>query len=384
MIRLKKVTILALHLGYGGIEKCISMLANALCETNQVEIISTYQLYEKPAFSLNSAIKVQYLLTEKPNREEFLSALKHFQILKVYQEGKKAITILKKKRKKMIEAIQNCNSDVIISTRDLHNKWLGKYGKRNIFKIGWEHNHPHGNKKYAKKVIQSVQNLDAFVVVSKSLHAFYKPRVKCPCIYIPNAIASIPKEQSKQTEKRIISVGRLSFEKGFRDLIDVFARIHEKQPDWQLEIIGDGIEKSNLERQIQHYNLEKYITLHGYQKKEYIDALLHQSSVYVMTSYTESFGIVLLEAFSHGLPCVAFSRAEGACELIDNNWDGYLVSSQEQMVKRILELINNQNRRIIMGNNGYKKVQKYQMEEIKKEWISLLERDTYEKDTMDF
>lgn len=375
---MKKVTILALHLGYGGIERCISMLANSLSENYQVEIISTYKLYEEPVFPLDNAVEVRYLLPKmKPNKQEFLSALKSFHLIKTYQEYKKARTILKLKKSKMVEAIQNCNSDIIISTRDIHNEWLGKYGKKEIYKIGWEHNHPHGNQKYAKKIIKSVQNLDAFVVVSPELKEFYESKIKCPCIHIPNAIEDIPKEKSKRTEKHIVSIGRLSLEKGYLDLIDVFSLVHKKHSDWSLDIIGDGVERAAIESKISQNGLEEKVTLHGFQDKEYINQVLQQSSIYVMASHTESFGIVLLEAFSYALPCIAFDSAEGANLLISNNWDGYLISNRnkEQMAKRICELIKNQNRRIIMGDNGRKKAETYQMKEIKKEWNSLLEKD---------
>ena len=377
-MHVKKITILALHLGYGGIEKCISTLANSLSKNYHVEIISTYKLYEEPAFPLNGAIQVQYLLpTLKPNKIEFLTALKTGHIIKAYQELKIALKILKLKKKKMIETIQSCESDAIISTRDIHNIWLGKYGKKEAYKIGWEHNHPQGNKKYIKKIVNSVKKLDAFVVVSKELYVLYKKYTKCPCFYIPNALEELPQNKANRMEKRLVSIGRLSSEKGYQDLIDVFALVHKKQPDWHLEIIGDGIERKAIEKKIQDYNLSNHVILHGFQNKKYINKILEQSSIYLMTSHRESFGIVLLEAFSYGLPCIAFDRAQGARELISDNWDGYLIENhdKEQMTKRICDLIKNQNRRIIMGDNGYKKAQKYQIDEIEKEWISLLEKE---------
>ena len=376
---MKKVTILALHLGFGGIEKCISMLANTLCTDYQVKIISTYELEEQPAFFLDKKIEIEYLLPNtRPNRQELLTAIKSFHIIQAFQEYRKARTILKLRKKTMVEAIQSCDSDIIISTRDIHNEWLGKYGKKSAYKIGWEHNHPHGNQKYMKKVIKSVRQLDAFVLVSPEIKEIYESKVACPCFYIPNAIDNFKNEISKRTNKRIVSIGRLSTEKGYSDLIDVFDMVHKLYPDWHLDIVGDGAERSHLEQKINHYHLQEDITLHGFQKKEYIDHLLKDSSIYVMSSFTESFGIVLLEAFSHGLPCIAFDSAEGAQLLINDNWDGYLVKNRDfkQMAKRICELIQNENRRIIMGDNGMKKAKKYQIKEVKKDWISLLEKET--------
>lgn len=394
---MKKITILALHLGYGGIEKCITMLANSLCKKYQVEIISTYHLEDSCEKDLNSQIQIRYLLSGnlakkvesyKINflhfhwiqlwKELYRDYLKKGKILGLFKDTWASIQNVRQCKIKMIEAIQACDSDIIISTRHSHNEWLGKYATKDVYKIGWEHNHPHGNQKYAKKVIESVKNLDAFVLVSLELKEFYENKVACKCIYIPNAIDDIPSETSNQTEKRIVSVGRLSSEKGYMDLIDVFDLVHKAYPDWHFDIVGDGAERSALEQKIARYYLQEDITLHGFQDKKYINELLLNSSIYVMGSYTESFGIVLLEAFSYGLPCVAFSSAEGANLLISDNWDGYLIKdrNKEQMAKRICELIQNQNRRIIMGNNGRKKADKYQMKEIIKQWLSLIEKDS--------
>ena len=73
---MKKITIFALHLGYGGVEKCITNLANLLCNDYNVEIISTYKLNEKPAFNISDKVKVVYLIDKyKPNREEWKNSL---------------------------------------------------------------------------------------------------------------------------------------------------------------------------------------------------------------------------------------------------------------------------------------------------------------------
>lgn len=375
---MKKITILALHLGYGGIEKCISCLVNSLSDQYEIEIISTYKLYDKPQFPINKNIKINYLIKDlKPNASEFKDALKHLRIISAIKEAKKAITILKLKKKLMIETIENCDSDIIISTRDIHNLWLSKYGKEGILKIGWEHNHHHGNKKYIKKIIKSVSGLDYFVLVSKNLTKFYSDKLKkskVKCVHIPNCLNEYPNIQAKLETENLVSVGRLSKEKGYLDLIDIFKEVHNVYPSSKLNIIGDGPERDKIERKIKKNKLEDFIILHGFQNREYINKILEKSSVYLMTSYTESFGLVLLEAFSFGIPCVAYSSAEGACEIISDNWDGYIIYSRDQdkMVKRICELLANRNRRLVMGSNGIKKAKKYDINQIKEKWLELL------------
>src|SRR5574344_1803162 len=111
---MKKITILALHLGYGGIEKCICELANDLVENYKVEIDVVYKLYEEPAFKLDKKVQVRYLTNNiKPNRIDFMYTLKKFNIINIIREGINSLRILYLRRTKTIEAIKNCNADVI-------------------------------------------------------------------------------------------------------------------------------------------------------------------------------------------------------------------------------------------------------------------------------
>ena len=377
---MKKITILALHLGYGGIERAIAMLANSLIDTYDITIVSTYKLFDQPPFQLDERIKIEYLIeNEVPNRNEFFDSIKKFRFVEMIKQGIKACNILKQKKYKMIDYIKKCDSDIIISTRDIHNSWLGKYGQEKSIKIGWEHNHHNNNLKYINKVTKSAKNLNYFVLVSKELTLFYTEKLKdtnCKCVYIPNAIDYIPKQKSPLKNKNIVSIGRLSKEKGYTDLIDVYNIVHQKFPDWTLNIIGDGNEKLALESKIQKYGLEKSVILHGFQKRDYINEILKKSSLYVMSSHTESFGIVLLEAYAFGIPAVSFTSAQGACEIISDNWDGYLVKNRdkEQMAKRICDLISNYNRRFVMGKNAAKKVEEYKVDKVKNKWIEMMEK----------
>lgn len=377
---MKKVSILALHLGYGGIEKCIASLANNLCDKYQIEIAVCYKMYDKPAFNIDDRVKIKYLNNKKiiPNKEKFKQAWRDKKFIQMFKEGIFSLKVLYLRRKNMIKYIKNCKSNIIISTRDIFNYWLCDYARENIVRIGWEHNHFHENYKYASNITNSAKRLDYLVLVSSELQKFYEKELKnsnCVSVYIPNSIDKIPRNVAPLEKKRFVTVGRLSPEKGFIDLLKIYEEIIKTHSDWTLDIIGDGPERKNLEDYIKEHNLKDKVTLHGFQGKEYIDKILHDSSIYLMTSHTESFGIVLIEAMSHGVPCVAFDSAEGAREIIQSGNNGYLIKHRnfDAYILKVKSLMDKKEERKRIGKLARESVDKYTGEKVSSEWISLLE-----------
>ena len=371
---MKKITIMALHLGYGGVEKYISNLCNIIGNDYDIEIISTYKLYDEPVFKMNKNIKIKYLINYGPNRQELKEAIKNKNLNIIFNEIKKSITTLFLKYKLNIKAIKEIDSDIIITTRDFHNKLVGKYAKKDIIKIATEHNHHNNDKKYVKKVTDSVKNFNYFVAVSHGMYNFYKERIgKTKCIYIPNVVDNIPDVDSKKDTNTIISIGRLSKEKGFIDLISVLNIVKQQVPDVVLHLIGDGEQKEEIIEKINSLGLDKHVIVHGFLNKDQIEECMLDSSVYVMTSFTESFGLVLLEAFSYSLPCVAFDSAAGAKELINRN-NGILITNRDKysMARAIVNLLNNKDKLDRLGVNAKKSVFNYSKESVYRDWVNLL------------
>lgn len=372
---MKKVSILSLHLGYGGIEKCVCALANMLVKKYEVEIACVYNLYDKPIFDLDKNVKIKYLTNVKPNKDEFKEAIKNKNIKNIFKEGLTSIKVLRKRKNSIINYIKETDSDIIISTRALFNNWLSKNKKDNVLTIGWEHNHHHGNMKIANELINSCKNLDYLVLVSNNLKEYYQDKFdNTKVVYIPNVLDNIPSKVSNLKEKRFACVGRLSNEKGQLDLLKIMNKLKVTHPDWTLEIIGDGEDKEILEKYIKENNLTN-VVMHGFQNKEYIDKILNKTSIYLMTSYTESFGIVLIEAMSHGIPAIAYSSAEGANEIIENNKNGYLIENRDEdkFIEKIDQLITDEKLRKELGKNARESIYKYSSETVEKLWFEILE-----------
>lgn len=369
----KKITIFALHLGFGGVEKYLSSLCKMLEENYDIEIISTYKVLDKPAFPFSEKVKITYLIDDKPNKEEFKQAIKNKNIISIFKEGFKSAKILCLKRSRNIKAIRNTYSDYIITTRTFHSRLVGYYAYNNIIKIATEHNFHNNDKKYITKVIDSIRDFDYFVVVSDNLRKFYENKIgKTKCIYIPNVIDSLPHKRSKLTNKNIITIGRLSPEKGQKDLIDVFKIVNKELPKTKLFMVGDGPLKKELENYTKELKLTNKIIFTGFLGDKGKEKYILDSSIFILPSYTESFGLVLIEAMSYGLPCIAFDSSDGAKELLKNNV-GILVKdrNKEKMAEEIIKELKNKNGSE-HSEKGYKYCQKYLLDNVKKEWINIL------------
>ena len=373
---MKKVTILALHLGYGGIENAIATLANALVGTYEVEILSVYRLYKDPIYDLDNRIKINYISSIKPNKNEMKYYLKKKNFKMVFKGIGPSIKTGYVKYIKTANVLKKLNTDVLITTRDVHNYLSGKYAPKTVRKIAWEHNHHNNNKKYIKKVVNSCKNVDYFVAVSKELEEFYKGYLDKKVVYIPNSIDKLPNKLSKLDSDNLVSIGRLSKEKGMDDLLKIFKKISTKKPNLKLNIIGDGPEKDNLLMLSKELKLGDKVSFHGFQNKEYINNILNDSSIYLMTSRTESFGLVLIEAMSHGIPCIAFDSAQGANEIVEDNVNGYLIKNRnfDEYVNKVFQVLDDSSLRKKLGKSARESSKEYSPSVALEKWSKLINK----------
>ncbi|MCC2254132.1 glycosyltransferase [Ruminococcus sp. CLA-AA-H200] len=377
-----KISIYALHLGFGGVEKYVITLANMLSEQHDVEIVSTYRIQEEPAFDVRPEVKIRYLLTgvnPNKNKEELRRAVKDRNIAAGLREGIKSVRILWLRRSRNAADLKQCDSDVVISTRVFHNRLIARYARPGIVRITGEHNHHNNNQKYIRSVIQSCRGFDYFIPISGELCDFYRESMEKQGVetrYIRFCIDKNPDRAVPALDgKNLISVGRLSHEKGVEDLIRLFERIHRENQNVTLHIVGDGDERDRMSRMIEEKGLSGSVVLHGFREKEYIYGLMKEMSLYVMTSYTESFGIVLLEAMSCGIPCVAYSSAQGAHEIIQDGRNGWLIDGrdEEKMKEKILSLLSDREELLRLSGNAIATAEEFSYDNTKRAWLSLMD-----------
>ena len=191
---------------------------------------------------------------------------------------------------------------------------------------------------------------------------------------IPNPLPFIPKESSNQSEKRVVVVGRYSFEKGFDNLLKAWSIVEHQDKEWRLDVFGDG-DSSPYEKMIEDLKIDRRrCTLHGRTMNVQIEYI--NSSIAVCSSRFEGFGLTIIEAMSCGLPVISFDCPWGPRSIIVNQQDGIIVENGnvKQMANAIIELINNEEKRRNMAETALVNVQKFKLEAIAKRWKILFER----------
>lgn len=186
---------------------------------------------------------------------------------------------------------------------------------------------------------------------------------------IPCRSPSYPNEK-ENTPKRILNVGRLSFQKNQLFLIKSFSLIAKDHPDWILTIVGEGEYRSQIENLIVKHNLSKRIELIG--AVQDIDKWYRQSAFFVFPSLWEGFPNALAEAFRQGLPAIGLQNTSGVNELIHNQKNGLLVSMKEEKFALAMKnMIIKKSFRKDAGRYATNSIKKYQPKKIYNQWEDL-------------
>lgn len=170
--------------------------------------------------------------------------------------------------------------------------------------------------------------------------------------------------------KSAIFVGRYSYQKDIQTLLLIWKKVHQRYPDWALHVFGGyGDQQDEIRQEIECSKTN--VMMHQPTASIYEEYL--NSSMLLMTSRFEPFGLVLPEAMSCGLPVIAFDCPYGPAEIISDAKDGFLIRDRDinEFVDKICLLIENEDLRIKMGKVGIQSSQRYIASNIMPKWIQL-------------
>ena len=350
-----------MHL-HGGIERILSQKINYLIDFYQhdVFLITTEQKNIKPVYELESRLKTIDLAI---NYHRSISYFHPKNILKTLLHFYKLYFVINK-----------IKPDVIVSVSTSPEQYLLPFIHKKIPKLKEFHSSRFGykeNKNWKQKLDKTLNLFENLIVLNADEKKYYSNK---NITIIPNFTDFECLENSKIVkEKTIIAAGRIAPVKQFDELIKIWKIIAHDNPDWKVKIFGNGdpIIIQELNNLINNLGLEKSFFLMP--ATENIQLEMQKASVYTMTSATECFPMVLLEAQACGLPIVSFDCPNGPRNIINDEIDGFLIENQnkELFAKKLDYLLKNNDLLNFMGNNALKNVFNFKKEKIMQEWQNL-------------
>lgn len=219
------------------------------------------------------------------------------------------------------------------------------------------------------KMDKLVKQLDALVLLTQHDADSWNGLTKT--VVIPNSLPFFPDKPSTCNQKQVIFVGRLNEQKGLEYLIETWERVHQKHKDWILQIYGDGEQRDLLLHLIREAKLEDAVVVNQ-STRQIMDKYL-ESSIFLLTSRFEGFGMVLIEAMACGVPVVSFDCPWGPADIIKNGEDGFLVEylNTTEAAEKVVQLIESPELRMKMGIRARENVQRYSRNTVMKQWIEL-------------
>ena len=267
------------------------------------------------------------------------------------------------------------NYDTIISCWYKISSFLGTFKNIAAKTIAWEHtDYNVGGWLYNKKLRKFYKNLKGIVCINTPSVQYYKHFSKTS--FIPNIIGE-PFESknfipSESKENVISFVGRLDKGKNVGELLEIFEQSNLPK-DWILQIIGDGVERNNLEKYVKDKGLEENVCFLGSKNIDEISELLGKSKIFVTTSLKEGLPTVLVEAMFCSNALIAYDCNYGPSDIINEN-NGFLIPlGDKKMFREKLEyLIMNEDIYNNLNKSSYEESPKWKKEKILEKWIEIL------------
>lgn len=184
---------------------------------------------------------------------------------------------------------------------------------------------------------------------------------------------STPETPDANGRYRLISVGRLSAEKRFDLLIQVFGKLSGKFPDWDLKILGEGDQRQYLTTEIQRLALDRRVELAGWSSD--IGADYAAAHLMTLPSRFEGFPNALAEASAAGLPSIGFAGVSGVENIIADGSSGILAAPDhpaEALQAALQTLMSDATLRRDMGTEARIRSQQWAPDRILKHWDNVL------------
>ena len=332
----------------GGVLTVVHNLAAALTTRHEVELVGVVRGRDEPVHPFPSDVEVRSLVdargrgkgerTTGPGREPLREPSRLMPSREPHYGTYSRASDLA-----LEEYLGGIDDGAVIGMQPGVNLAIARLAPTTVLRLGQDHRPTQDRRGDLRRAYKAhLPHLDAFLTLTERDAVRWR-RILGPALRIeamPNGTPSYDGAASALTEKVVVAAGQLKRNKGFDRLIDAWSHVVQAHPDWRLRIFGMGPLHSQLEEQIQRLGLASSVRLMGYSHQLQVE--MAASSMFVLSSRAEGFGMVLVEAMSCGLPVVSFDCPAGPRSIIDSGVDGFLVPNGDidGLAERIIQLID--------------------------------------------
>jgi glycosyltransferase involved in cell wall biosynthesis len=367
--------------GMGGTIRAAINLAGYLADHKDVEIVSTYRRRKEPYFAFDPRVKVTALDDERkgatPMRLRPLRAVLRRIPSALYHPAD-----IRKHNHSLWTDIQlvrrlRGQHGVAIGSRPGHNILLADVKVPGLVTIGLEQMNLRSHARNLRRaMIRRYSALDGLAVLTDQDREEYERAMNGtapPMWRIPNTVSRVEPPRADLSAKRIFAAGRLTGQKGYDFLIPAFAPVAAAHPEWELKICGRGKDDGKLRALVAEHGLEGRVILAG--PTDDVPGEMAQASVYALSSRFEGFPLVLIEAMSKGMACVAFDCPTGPADIIDDHRNGLLVPPRDVpgLTAALMEMVSDEALRRRCGDAAVETAEQYTMAAIGPKWDEMMQ-----------
>ena len=366
--------------GMGGTIRAAINLAGYLADHKDVEIISTYRRNDEPYFAFDPRVKVIALEDQREGAIPRHLRPLHAVLSRVPSALYHPADIRKHNHNlwtdiQLVRRLRGATG-VAIGSRPGHNILLADLKVPGLVTIGLEQMNLRSHARNLRRaMLGRYGDLDGLAVLTEQDRDHYAEAMNGtapPMWRIPNTVARVEPPRADLTAKRIFAAGRYTAQKGYDFLIPAFAPVAAAHPDWELKLCGRGKDTAKLRALVAEHGLEGRVILDG--PTDDVPGEMTQASIYVLSSRYEGFPLVLIEAMSKGMACVAFDCPTGPADIVDDHRNGLLVPARdvEGLTVALMEMVSDEDLRRRCGYAAVETAEGYTMAAIGPRWDEMM------------
>ena len=352
--------------GYGGAEKMIIKLANAMADRGH-SVILVGIAKNRARYKISN--NVEYIFLHET------TGFKVWKILNRYRKLKKCID-----DKKPDLTVHFWMQSAYLCA------FMGrKYAQKAIYAERGDPYDKEFNGIIGKLRTYTFKRIQGFVFQTKGARDFFNESLRSKSVIINNPVSITASDSldAKMKEKRIVNIGRYHEQKNQILLIEAISLLPHDLDEYTVHIYGEGALKTYLQKRIDDLNLKDSIKLMGTSND--VISEIKDASLFVLTSDYEGMPNALIEAMALGLPCIStdYSPQGGVRELISNGKNGIVVpcNDPEKLSKAITYILRNKEKAARMGKEATKISGKLNPKLIWEQWELFFERMVIESKT---